>query len=91
MTNAPKSLKFGCNVLRFRQNFCSDFSRMMKKKCVLPIFATFPKKYFVKDQKCFRGTCCCLISGNLLTIYLTYAENGLVKTNVFWGTPLNEP
>ena len=60
----------------------------MTKKSVLPIFETFLQKSFVKDQKYFRGTCCFSISENLLTIHLTYAENGLVKTDVFFGTPL---
>ena len=56
-----------------------------RKESVLPIFETFLQKSFVKDQKYFRGTCCFSISENLLKIHLTYAENGLVKTDVFLG------
>ena len=58
------------------------------KKFVLSIFETILGKCFVKDQKYFRGTCCFSISENLLTIHITYAENGLMKTLIFYGTPL---
>ena len=56
-----------------------------EKKSVLPIFETSLQKSFVKDPKNFRGTCCFSISENLVTIHLTYAENGFLKLAVFFG------
>ena len=73
---SQKTQNFGCDALRFRQNFCSDFSRKMKS-CVLLIFGTLYKKHVVKDQNYSTGNCCFSMSENILTIHLTYRETDL--------------
>ena len=68
----------------FIRTFVLIFFRWWKNS-ILSICETFLKKFFVKDQKHFKGTCCFSISKNLHTIHLTYEENRLVKTVVFLG------
>ena len=87
--NAPKKFRKLVAMFYVLVRTFVLFFMELRKQSVLLIFETFLQKSFVKDQKNFRGTCCFSISENLVTIHLTYAENGFVKLAVFFGTPLN--
>ena len=76
-----KTQKCGCDVLRFGQNFCSDFCRMMKKNSFYSYLRQFTENILKKIKNILEG----LVVFQFLKFYIQ-SISSIQKTDLWKRT-----